>query len=119
MAESKSPIICVTCQRSFPGDLKADDAPRYFAQGPLLPRSDDDHDFKDEATTILSYIEAVSYVTRFAPEVEEKHYETILELLLQLSEEAKRRLELVDYAMREKWNRDPGYNAPERKEGGA
>jgi hypothetical protein len=119
MAESKSPIICVTCKREFPDDLKAEKSPRYFAQEPLLPRTDDDHDFKDEATTIVRFIESVSYVTRFATEVEEKHYATILELLMQLSEEAQRRLELCDAAMREKWNRDHGYNAPERKEGRA
>ena len=41
MAEAKSPIICVICTRPFLDDLKADDAPRYFAQGPLLPKTDD------------------------------------------------------------------------------
>jgi hypothetical protein len=119
MSDSKSPIICVTCQRSFPEDLKAEDSPRYFAQGPLLPRSDDDHDFKDEADNILSFIESISYVTRYATEVEEEHYKTILSLLLELSEEAKRRLALVDSAMRERWDRDHGHNAPARKEGRA
>jgi hypothetical protein len=108
MADSKSPIICVTCKRPFPDDLKADDSPRYFAQSPLLPRSDDDHDFKNEADNILSFIESVSYVTRYAEEVEDEHYKTILELLFQLSEEAKRRMDLVDSAMREKWQRDHG-----------
>jgi len=48
MAEAKSPIICVTCTRPFSDDLKADDAPRYFAQGPLLPKTDDAYDFKCE-----------------------------------------------------------------------
>jgi hypothetical protein len=117
MAESKSPIICVTCQRSFPDDLTADHAPRYFAQGPLLPRSDDDHDFKNEADNILSFIESVSYVTRYAEEVEDEHYKTILSLLLELSEEAKRRLALVDSAMREKWDRDHSREAHARKAG--
>jgi hypothetical protein len=31
MAESQSPIICVTCHREFPDDLDADNSPRYFA----------------------------------------------------------------------------------------
>ena len=106
MAESQSPIICVTCQRSLPDDLKADDAPRYFAQSPLLPRSDDAHDFKEEATQIVRFIESVTYVTRFCEEVEEEHYKTVLELLLQLSEEAKRRLDLCDTALRERWARE-------------
>ena len=117
MAESKSPIICVTCQREFLDDLKADDAPRYFAQGPLLPRSDDAHDFKDEANTIVSYIESVSYVTRYSQEVEDERYKTILELLLHLSEEAQRRLELCDAALREIWTRDHGTDAQACKEG--
>ena len=70
MAESTSPIICVICRRPFPDDLKADDSSRYFAQSPLLPRSDDAHDFKDEATLIVSFIESVTYVTRYSEEVE-------------------------------------------------
>ena len=106
MAASQSPIICVTCTRPFPDDLKADDAPRYFAQSPLLPRSDDAHDFKDEAHQILRFIESVTYVTRYCEEVEEKHMTTILELLLQLSDEAHRRLELCDTAMRERYHRE-------------
>jgi hypothetical protein len=118
MAESKSPIICGTCQRNLPEDLKEEDAPKYFAQENIFPRSDEDDAFSNEATRILSFIESVAYVTRYATEeVEHEHYETILDLLFQLSEEAKRRLELADYAMREKWNRDHGHNAPMRKGG--
>jgi hypothetical protein len=89
----------------LPEDLKADDAPRYFAQEPLLPRSDDDHAFKNETQTIVEYIEAVSYVTRYATDIEDEHHKTILELVMQLSEEAKRRLELCDAALRENWDR--------------
>jgi hypothetical protein len=117
MAESKSPIICVTCKRPFPEDLKADDSPRYFAQSPLLPRSDDAHDFKDEADQIVRFIESVSYVTRFTEEIEDEHYKNIMELLMQLSEEAHRRLELCDAALREVWHRDHGHDAQARKAG--
>jgi hypothetical protein len=60
MEALKSPIICVTCKREFPDDLNQDNSPRYFAQGPLLPRSDDAHDFKDEATHIVRFIESVT-----------------------------------------------------------
>lgn len=118
MAELKSPIICVTCKRPFPDDLQVEDSPRYFAQENLLPRSDEDHAFTNEATVILSYIESVTYVTRYATEVEDEHYKSILDLVLQLSEEAKRRLDLVDAAMREKWNRDHSKAFSSQKERG-
>ena len=118
MAESTSPIICVTCKRPFPDDLKAADSPRYFAQSPLLPRSDDAHDFKDEATQIVRFIESVTYVTRYSEEVEEEHYKTVLELVLQLSEEANRRLELCDAALREIWHRDHGREATQARKAG-
>jgi hypothetical protein len=86
MADSQSPIICVTCQRPFPDDLKKEDAPKYFAQENIFPRSDDDHAFSNEAATMVRYIESVTYVTRYATEVEQQHYETILELLYQLQQ---------------------------------
>jgi hypothetical protein len=82
-----------------------EDSPRYFAQEPLLPRSDEDISFTNEATTIISFIETVSHVTRHCTEAEQKHYEDILDLLFQLSEEAQRRLRLADAAMREIWQR--------------
>jgi hypothetical protein len=106
MPESKSPIICVTCRRSFPDDLEPDDAPRYFAQDPLLPRSSDEDHFVNEATNILGFIETITHVTQHCTEAEQKHHKTILELLFQLSEEAKRRLALADDAMRERADRD-------------
>jgi hypothetical protein len=109
MADSQSPIICITCQRSFPDDLKVEDAPRYFVQESLLPRSDEDISFTNEALVILSYIETVSHVTRHAAELEEEHYNDILDRLFQLSEEAKRRLRLADAARREIWKRDHGH----------
>jgi hypothetical protein len=57
-----------------------------------------------------------SHVTRHSTEVEQEHYEDILDLLFQLSEEAKRRLRLADAAMREIWTRGHGHDA-ERREG--
>jgi hypothetical protein len=105
MPESKSPIICVTCRRSFPDDLKADDSPRYFAQENLLPRSDEDISFVNEARTILGFIEAITFVTRHSTEAEQAHHEEIYDLLFQLSEEAHRRLRLADDAMRERAER--------------
>ena len=106
MAAKESPYICVTCQRPLPHDLKAEDAPRYFVQESLLPRSDEDISFTNEALVILSYIETVSHVTRHCKEAEQQHQDDIFDLLFQLAEEAKRRLRLADAAMRESYARE-------------
>lgn len=102
MAESKSPIICVTCQREFPDDLKADDSPRYFAQYSLLPRTEDAFDFATEAQSICRYIKAIADVLSFGEhkEVEQETYDTIFQLVGELSEEALRRAELTIEAAR-------------------
>ena len=102
MAESKSPIICVTCQRSFPDDLDADNSPRYFAQYGLLPKSDDAFDFASEVQNICRYMKAISDVMYFGDlqHVEQRTYDTIFELMGQLSEEALRRTELTIEAAR-------------------
>ena len=96
MAESQSPILCVTCQRSFPDDLKADDAPKYFCQGPLLPQSDSAHDFASEVQRMLWYIKAISEALRYGDnkDLEEDTYNNIFELVGEISEEALRRLNL-------------------------
>jgi hypothetical protein len=83
----------------------------------LLPRSDDDHAFSNEATVIISFIETITHVTRHSTEAEQEHYEDILDLIFQLSEEAKRRLELSRDAMGEIWKRDHGKDAHTRAEG--
>jgi hypothetical protein len=103
MAESQSPIICVTCQREFPDDLKADDSPRYFAQSPLLPRADDAFDFASEVQRMRWYIKAIAEVTRYGENkgIEERTYDTIFDLVGDVSEEALRRLDLSLEAMRE------------------
>jgi len=97
MAEAKSPITCVTCQREFPDDLKADDASRYFAQYSLLPKTDDAFDFATEVQSLCEYIKAISDVLRYRDhkEIEEKTYNTIFGLVGELSEEASRRTELT------------------------
>jgi hypothetical protein len=122
MADSHSPIICVTCQRPLPEDLKEDDAPRYFAQTDLLPTRDGDHNFVAEADNILRYIKVLSTIVwtgSDAADIESREYDTILELVAELSEEAGRRLRLADAAMREIWKRDHGHEEHEkaRKEG--
>jgi hypothetical protein len=103
MAESKSPIICVTCQREFPDDLDAEKSPRYFAQYSLLPKADDAFDFASEVQTLCRYIKAISDVMSYGDhkEVEQGTYDTIFELVGQLSEEALRRVDLSLEAARE------------------
>jgi hypothetical protein len=110
MAESKSPIICVTCQRSLPDDLKSEDAPKYFSQGPLLPRSDSAHAFGSEVGSICEYIKAIADVIRYDAdkEIEPDTYSTLFELVGELSEEAIRRQDLALEAMNEIWKRDHG-----------
>jgi hypothetical protein len=110
MAESKSPIICVTCQRSFPEDLKADDSPRYFAQSPLLPRRDDDQDFLTESVRITEFINAIGEALVFGKkEIEDDTYNTLFDLLTELSAEALRRMRLCRDAIDETWQRDHGH----------
>lgn len=103
MADAKSPIICVTCKREFPDDLKADDSPRYFAQYSLLPKSDEAFEFTSEAQNILRYMKAISSVWAFDnhKHVENDTYDTLFELMEGLSEEALRRVELSLDAYRE------------------
>jgi hypothetical protein len=102
MAEARSPIICVTCQRSFPDDLDAEKSPRYFAQYSLL-QADDAFDFASEVQNICRYIKAIADVLSYGDhkEVEQETYDTIFELVGQLSEEALRRVDLSLEAMRE------------------
>jgi hypothetical protein len=103
MAESKSPIICVTCQRPFPDDLKAEDSPRYFAQYSLLPKRDEAFEFASEVQTLCGYIKAIADALRYGDhkEVDQDTYDTIFELVGQLSEEALRRVDLSLDAYRE------------------
>jgi len=72
MSEKDSGHICVTCQRPFPDDLKVDDAPKYFGQLPLMPRTDAAHDFGSEARQICEYIKAISEVMRYGEDKEIK-----------------------------------------------
>jgi hypothetical protein len=106
MAESQSPIICVTCERPLPPDTQAEHAPRYIGQYEILPRSDNGEGFANEVKTLMGYVRAVSYVTRYAEEMEEDDYEAILELIQALTEEAERRNELTRAAMEEVWKRE-------------
>ena len=121
MAESKSPIICVTCHRTFPDDLNQDDAPRYFAQLPLLPRTDDAYDFGWEVNQMLGYIKAVATVLRYGENknVEPETYDALFGLVGELGEEAMRRLRLSTDGAREIENREEeAKKAPHaRKEG--
>jgi hypothetical protein len=121
MSDSQSPVICVTCKRPLPPSILHDDSPRYFAQLPLMPQSDSAHDFTGEARQINGYIKAVSYVLHYAEEAEipDEIYREIFALIEQLSEEADRRLNLADEAMREIWQRDHGKDAPTQAERGA
>ena len=103
MSDSHSPFICVTCRRSFPDDLKAEDAPRYFAQDALLPRSDADLNFRDEADSILEFISVVAVLARYGDaELDDAQVKTLHALFLELSEEAQRRLALTAYAIHER-----------------
>jgi hypothetical protein len=96
MAESQSPIICVTCHREFPDDLDAEKSPRYFVQSPLLPKTDDAYDFGCEVQRMLGYIKAISDALRYGDnkEVQPETYDTIFELVGEISEEALRRLRI-------------------------
>jgi hypothetical protein len=121
MAEATSPIICVTCQHEFPDDLEAENSPRYFAQGPLLPKTDDAYDFGCEVQRMCGYIKAVSDVLRYGEhkEVQPETYDSIFELVGELSEEALRRLDLSLEAIREieKRGREAKKATQARKEG--
>jgi hypothetical protein len=107
MEALKSPIICVTCHREFPDDLDADKSPRYFAQYSLLPKRADAVDFASEVQTLCRYMKAISDVMAYGDhkEVEQGTYDTIFELMGQLSEEALRRVDLSLEAYRkiERW----------------
>src|SRR5262245_29875544 len=109
MSDSQSPVICVTCQRPLPLGTKREDAPKYFAQGPLLPQSDSADDFAGEARPINSYIKAVSYVLRYSEDkdIPEEIYREIFALIEELTSEAERRLALAHEAMHEIWSRTP------------
>jgi hypothetical protein len=89
MAESKSPIICVTCKREFHDDLDADNYPRYVAQYSRLPKRDEAFEFASEVQTLCRYIKAISDVMHYGDnkEIEEDTYDTIFELVGELSEE--------------------------------
>jgi hypothetical protein len=123
MAESPlpSPIICVTCQRSFPDDLDAEKSPRYFAQYSLLPKADDAFDFASEVQSLCRYIKAIADVMSYGDhkEVDQRTYDTIFELVGQLSEEALHRVDLSLEASREIEKRElEAKKAPHaRKEG--
>jgi hypothetical protein len=103
MADSKSPIICVTCQREFPDDLDADKSPRYFAQYSLLPKADEAFEFASEVQSLCRYINAIAEVLSWGDHnnIETRTYDTIFELVGQLSEEALRRVDLSLEASRE------------------
>jgi hypothetical protein len=118
MSESQSPIICVTCRRPFPDDLTSEDAPKYFAQSPLMPKSDSAHDFVSEARMISWYIKAVSYVFHYkGEEVPEEISEEIFALLEELAREQDRRLDLAHEGINETWRRDHGKDDQVRKAG--
>jgi hypothetical protein len=120
MSESKSPVICITCHRPLPPGTEPDDAPRYFAQSPLLPQSDSAYDFASEAAIINRYIKAISYVIHYkGEEIPEDIYDDVFGLIAQLAEEADRRLTLAHEAMNEIWRRDHGKDAPTQQERGA
>ena len=118
MAVSQSPIICVTCKRPFPDDLKAEDSPRYFAQYELLPKSDSDHAFATEARNITEFISAVGEAMRYSDkEIEHETYNALFDLITELSNETMRRLTLSLDATSEIWTRDHGREALARKAG--
>ena len=121
MAESQSPIICVTCKHEFPADFDGDKAPRFFAQYHMRPTASGWDGFGNEAKTITSYITAVADLIRYADQdIEDVTYRTIFQLVGELSEEASRRLELSLDAMEIEWEREEeAKKAPHaRKEGG-
>ena len=108
MAESKSPTICVTCARSFPDDLDADKSPRYFAQYSLLSKADEAFECASEVQSLCRYIKAISDVLGYGghKEVEQATYDTIFELVGELSDEALRRVNLSLEASRLKEERE-------------
>jgi hypothetical protein len=102
MAESKSPIICVTCKTPLPDGITVDDAPRYFCQTDLLPTRDGEGNWMVEAENILRFIKVVSTITWTGSkeaDIEAREYNTILELIAELADEAGRRLTLAQEAM--------------------
>ena len=122
MADSKSPIICVTCQRPLPDGITVDDAPRHFAQTDLLPTRDGEGNFMVEAENILRYIKVVSTVTwtgSAKADTAAADYDTILELIAELAEEASRRLTLAGDALDEVYQRNKAHACLMPTEGGA
>lgn len=120
MSESKSPVICVTCKRPFPPGITSEDSPRYFAQSPLLPKSDDPHDFATEAQTIVGYVKAVANVVAYTnKEISFRDYDTLMNLIGDLSDEAERRLQLSLDAMYEIEHRHEGHGTSTQEERGA
>lgn len=118
MKDSTSPVICVTCQRPFPAGLKSEDSPRYLGQYGLLPTSDDDNNFVNEARNILRYIRAASYCARYAVDVEHDISQEMYGLIQELSEEAQRRVDLAGEAMDEVWKRTRDKASPGPREEG-
>lgn len=102
MADSQSPIICVTCHREFPDDLEAEKSPRYFGQYSLLPKRDDAFDFASEVQNLCRYSKAISDVMSYGDhtDIEQNTYNTLFQLVGQLSEEALRHTELTIEAAR-------------------
>ena len=107
MADKEAPCICITCDRPFPGDMKGEDAPPYFAQSALRPTAYDWDHFGNEARSITSYITAIADVIRYGTqEISDDTYRIILQLIGELSEEATRRLERSLDAMEAEWKRN-------------
>jgi hypothetical protein len=105
-----SPYICITCQRPFPDDLKQEDAPKYFAQYPIMPKTDSGDEFGNEVRILNEYITAICDVLKYGEhkDIEPHTYQGIFQLVGELSEEAKRRQLLSLEAMDEIWKRDHG-----------
>src|SRR5262245_4552232 len=102
MSEAPHQFFCITCERQLPAGTKDDDAPKYFVQHPLFPRPDHPGDFLNEGRQITGYIKAIAYVCHYGEnkEIPEAIYNEIFSLLEELSEEADRRFEHADQAIR-------------------
>lgn len=101
MTESKSPVICVTCHRPFAPGLKEEEAPSYFAQYYTFPSSDAVDGFANEVKTLLEYIETLSHIARWEDKVEDHRRNNLLELIHDLTEEARRRNDFTLSAIEE------------------
>jgi hypothetical protein len=119
MSESKSPVICVTCQRPFPHDRKLEDAPKYFAQYNLLTRSDDAMSLLQETETLLRYVRTAAWVVEPARKIAEDLPGNLNSLILDLTEEAHRHVKLAGDALEEIWDRHHGQTAPTPAKRGA